>query len=47
MMTCLTDSNGEATAIFETVELQAPTFYALCLLMWANRFSEEDVPMCS
>jgi hypothetical protein len=45
-MECLPDASADATAVFEAVELQAPTFFASRSLVRAGGFSDEDPPIC-
>jgi hypothetical protein len=42
----LPDASADAPAVFEAVELQAPTFFALRSLVRTGGFSEEDPPIC-
>ncbi len=46
LMTPLPDASTIAPAVFEAIELQAPTFFALRSLVRAGGFSEEDPPIC-
>jgi hypothetical protein len=45
-MVRLLDSSADAPAVFEDVELQAPTFFASHSVVRAGGFSEEDTPIC-
>jgi hypothetical protein len=45
-MVRLPDASSDAPAVFEDVELQAPTFFALRSVVRADGFSEEDPPIC-
>ncbi len=43
----LPDASAEASAVFEDVELQAPTSFASCLVVRTGGVSEEDPPICA
>ncbi len=43
----LPDASAEAPAVFENVELQAPTFFTSRSVVRAGGFSEEDPPICA
>jgi hypothetical protein len=45
-MVRLPDASANAPAVFEDVELQAPTFFASRSIVRAGGFSEEDPPIC-
>jgi hypothetical protein len=45
-MVRLPDASADAPAVFEGVELQAPTFFASRSVVRAGGFSEEDLPIC-
>jgi hypothetical protein len=45
-MVRLPDTSADAPAVFEDVELQAPTFFASRSVVRAGGFSEEDMPIC-
>jgi hypothetical protein len=40
------DANAAAPAVFEGVELTAPTFFASCSVVCAGGFTEVDPPIC-
>jgi hypothetical protein len=42
----LPDPEAAALAMFEALELQAPTFFASCSVVCASRFTEVDPPVC-
>jgi hypothetical protein len=45
-MVRLPDASADAPAVFEDVELQAPTFFASRSVVRARVFFEEDPPIC-
>jgi hypothetical protein len=45
-MVPLLDASAAAPAAFKDVEMQAPTFFASCLLMRTGKFLEEDALIC-
>ncbi len=45
-MVLMSDASVAVPAAFKAVELQAPMFFALCLLMRARGSSEEGPPIC-